>query len=147
MCVCVCVFGAGISSSAEFHKSLLYSFCVATLPKKPPLEQTEFARVYNCFNRSDNDIPCCSLTDDKTNVYVCVCGWVGVCVCMCMCMCMCMCVCVCVCVCLCVRIPYWTGARQDKGPRWEIPESTVKSIMWQMLNGLNYMHTNWVLHR
>lgn len=28
-----------------------------------------------------------------------------------------------------------------------IPEPTVKSIMWQVLNGVSYLHQNWVLHR
>lgn len=28
-----------------------------------------------------------------------------------------------------------------------IPETTVKSIMWQVLNGVSYLHQNWVLHR
>ncbi|RWA05002.1 hypothetical protein EKO27_g10107 [Xylaria grammica] len=32
-------------------------------------------------------------------------------------------------------------------PRHNIPPSTVKSIMFQLLNGCQYLHTNWVLHR
>ncbi|KAL1916673.1 uncharacterized protein VTP21DRAFT_5377 [Calcarisporiella thermophila] len=28
-----------------------------------------------------------------------------------------------------------------------IPELTVKSFMWQLLNGVSYLHANWVLHR
>ncbi|KAI2621307.1 cyclin-dependent protein [Xylaria nigripes] len=32
-------------------------------------------------------------------------------------------------------------------PRHSIPPSTVKSIMFQLLNGCEYLHTNWVLHR
>ena len=32
-------------------------------------------------------------------------------------------------------------------PRHPIPASTVKSIMFQLLNGCQYLHTNWVLHR
>lgn len=31
--------------------------------------------------------------------------------------------------------------------RKAIPESTVKSILWQILNGVSYLHQNWVLHR
>ncbi|PHH62129.1 hypothetical protein CDD81_7560 [Ophiocordyceps australis] len=32
-------------------------------------------------------------------------------------------------------------------PRHAIPPSTVKSFMFQLLNGCLYLHTNWVLHR
>ncbi|KAI0440427.1 cyclin-dependent protein [Xylaria telfairii] len=32
-------------------------------------------------------------------------------------------------------------------PRHSIPPTTVKSIMFQLLNGCQYLHTNWVLHR
>ncbi|KAI0596380.1 kinase-like domain-containing protein [Biscogniauxia sp. FL1348] len=32
-------------------------------------------------------------------------------------------------------------------PRHSIPPSTVKSIMFQLLNGCQYLHNNWVLHR
>lgn len=31
--------------------------------------------------------------------------------------------------------------------RKPIPESIVKSVMWQLLNGVSYLHQNWVLHR
>ena len=31
--------------------------------------------------------------------------------------------------------------------RYPIPASAVKSILFQLLNGLLYLHTNWVLHR
>lgn len=31
--------------------------------------------------------------------------------------------------------------------RKPIPESTMKSILWQILNGVSYLHQNWVLHR
>ncbi|ANB14956.1 cyclin-dependent serine/threonine protein kinase SSN3 [Sugiyamaella lignohabitans] len=31
--------------------------------------------------------------------------------------------------------------------RRAIPESTVKSVLWQLLNGVSYLHQNWVLHR
>ena len=32
-------------------------------------------------------------------------------------------------------------------PRQPIPASTVKPVLYQILNGLLYLHTNWVLHR
>ncbi|KAH7358740.1 meiotic mRNA stability protein kinase SSN3 [Plectosphaerella cucumerina] len=32
-------------------------------------------------------------------------------------------------------------------PRHPIPAQTVKSIMFQLLNGCQYLHSNWVLHR
>ncbi|KAI1081533.1 kinase-like domain-containing protein [Whalleya microplaca] len=32
-------------------------------------------------------------------------------------------------------------------PRHAIPPATVKSIMFQLLNGCQYLHSNWVLHR
>lgn len=31
--------------------------------------------------------------------------------------------------------------------RCPIPEITVKSLLWQLLNGVAYLHENWVLHR
>lgn len=31
--------------------------------------------------------------------------------------------------------------------RKPIPEYTLKSILWQLLNGVSYLHQNWVLHR
>ncbi|KAG5976926.1 cyclin-dependent protein kinase [Claviceps digitariae] len=32
-------------------------------------------------------------------------------------------------------------------PRHPIPPNTIRSIMFQLLNGCQYLHTNWVLHR
>ncbi|KAI0017416.1 kinase-like domain-containing protein [Xylariomycetidae sp. FL0641] len=32
-------------------------------------------------------------------------------------------------------------------PRHSVPASTVRSIMYQLLNGCQYLHSNWVLHR
>jgi cyclin-dependent kinase 8/11 len=34
-----------------------------------------------------------------------------------------------------------------QAPRHPIPSSTIKSVLFQILNGLLYLHTNWVLHR
>ncbi|KAG0142785.1 hypothetical protein CROQUDRAFT_673361 [Cronartium quercuum f. sp. fusiforme G11] len=31
--------------------------------------------------------------------------------------------------------------------RTNIPESTLKSLLWQLLNGVNYLHANWIVHR
>lgn len=31
--------------------------------------------------------------------------------------------------------------------RKPIPESIIKSVMWQILNGISYLHQNWVMHR
>lgn len=31
--------------------------------------------------------------------------------------------------------------------RSNIPESTLKSLLWQLLNGVNYLHANWIVHR
>ncbi|CAH7681277.1 kinase-like domain-containing protein [Phakopsora pachyrhizi] len=31
--------------------------------------------------------------------------------------------------------------------RTSIPEGTLKSLLWQLLNGVNYLHANWIVHR
>ncbi|KAF2313477.1 hypothetical protein GH714_011181 [Hevea brasiliensis] len=35
---------------------------------------------------------------------------------------------------------------RDKGSHG-INQYTVKSLLWQLLNGLNYLHSNWIIHR
>lgn len=31
--------------------------------------------------------------------------------------------------------------------RMYLPEGLVKSLLWQILNGMNYLHMNWIIHR
>lgn len=40
-----------------------------------------------------------------------------------------------------------TILRKHMAQRTLLPEKMVKSCMWQMLNGLHYIHSNWVVHR
>jgi len=28
-----------------------------------------------------------------------------------------------------------------------LPEGCIRSYLWQMLNGIHYLHSNWILHR
>jgi cyclin-dependent kinase 8/11 len=34
----------------------------------------------------------------------------------------------------------------QKKPNW-LTDSVIKSFLWQLLNGVNYLHMNWVMHR
>jgi cyclin-dependent kinase 8/11 len=43
-----------------------------------------------------------------------------------------------------LQIIHYHSQSQDRRP---IPEATVKSVLWQLLNGVSYLHQNWVLHR
>ncbi|KAL7276146.1 cyclin-dependent protein kinase [Rhizina undulata] len=43
-----------------------------------------------------------------------------------------------------LQIVHYHSSHPDRRP---IPETTVKSILWQLLNGVSYLHQNWVLHR
>ena len=39
------------------------------------------------------------------------------------------------------------SAHTSQHQRTPIPASAVKAMLWQLLNGVHYLHTNWVLHR
>ncbi|KAA8895281.1 kinase-like domain-containing protein [Sphaerosporella brunnea] len=43
-----------------------------------------------------------------------------------------------------LQIIHYHSQNPDRRP---IPETTVKSVLWQLLNGVSYLHQNWVLHR
>lgn len=43
-----------------------------------------------------------------------------------------------------LKIIHFHSQNSDRRP---IPEATVKSVLWQLLNGASYLHQNWVLHR
>ncbi|KAI5798165.1 kinase-like domain-containing protein [Pyronema domesticum] len=43
-----------------------------------------------------------------------------------------------------LQIIHYHSHTPDRRP---IPEATVKSVLWQLLNGISYLHQNWVLHR
>jgi cyclin-dependent kinase 8/11 len=37
-----------------------------------------------------------------------------------------------------------THTKFNLGP---LPEGMIKSFLWQILNGINYLHNNWIIHR
>jgi len=39
------------------------------------------------------------------------------------------------------------SGRQKQLPDEYFPSEMVCSIMWQVLRGLEYLHTNWIIHR
>lgn len=40
-----------------------------------------------------------------------------------------------------------TIIKKHRDEKTFLPEAMVRSSMWQMLNGLHYIHSNWVIHR
>jgi hypothetical protein len=69
----------------------------------------------------------------------CVCAWCGACTlsshyC-------------CCCCCCCVCITRENRENRKDNPTGLMPHHVIKSTMWQLLNGLNYLHQHWVLHR
>ncbi|XP_039267777.2 cyclin-dependent kinase 8-like [Styela clava] len=44
-------------------------------------------------------------------------------------------------------IKYHRASKSNKKPGTNIPAHTVKSLLYQILDGIHYLHSNWVLHR
>ena len=43
-------------------------------------------------------------------------------------------------------IKYHRTAKASKKPE-QVPRNMVKSLLYQILDGIHYLHSNWVLHR
>jgi len=44
-------------------------------------------------------------------------------------------------------IKYHRAIKAGKKPSVQVPKSMVKSLLYQILDGIHYLHSNWVLHR
>ena len=44
-------------------------------------------------------------------------------------------------------IKYHRAIKAGKKPGVKVPDSMVKSLLFQILDGIHYLHSNWVLHR
>jgi hypothetical protein len=44
-------------------------------------------------------------------------------------------------------IKYHRAIKAGKKPGIKVPDSMVKSLLFQILDGIHYLHSNWVLHR
>lgn len=44
-------------------------------------------------------------------------------------------------------IKYHRAIKAGKKPPIKVPDSMVKSLLFQILDGIHYLHSNWVLHR
>jgi len=45
------------------------------------------------------------------------------------------------------NILHYHGGGHSHPERKPLPELSIKSILFQLLNGLAYLHANWILHR